>query len=116
MNELLYLIIGWSITSILVNGSIFDPLRIYLIVKRPWLGKLFSCMQCSGFWVGIFLGTLSISGAIYHPLTELFNWHYRDAIWMNVLTLASYGFLISGISVLLNSLIVFFFSFERNSQ
>ena len=116
MKELIYLLIGWSITSILVNGTIFDTLRIYLLVKAPTLHKLFSCMQCSGFWVGIVLGFLSISGIIYNPLLSMVNWAYRDSIFVNSLNILAIGFLISGISVLLNSLVVFFFSFERNSH
>lgn len=112
MEDLFYIIIGWSITSILVNGSIFDPLRIYLLVKKPILHKLFSCMQCSGFWVGIIMGILSVSGLIYHPLGSLFN---IQNPWVgSTFSLVSYGFLNSGISVLVNSLVVFFFSFDRN--
>jgi hypothetical protein len=113
MKDLFYLIIGWSITSILVNGSIFDPLRIYLLVKKPILHKLFSCMQCSGFWVGVVIGLLSVSGLIYHPLDSLFD---IENIWISpAITVIGYGFLNSGISVLINSLVVFFFSFDRNS-
>lgn len=113
MKDLFYLIIGWSITSILVNGSIFDPLRIYLLVKKPILHKLFSCMQCSGFWVGIIIGILSVSGLIYNPLDSLFS--IQNPWLCHIISVVSYGFLNSGISVLVNSLVVFFFSFDRNS-
>lgn len=112
MEDLFYIIIGWSITSILVNGSIFDPLRIYLLVKKPILHKLFSCMQCSGFWVGVIIGILSTSGVIYNPLDALFS---METVWVNsIVAVVSYGFLNSGISVLVNSLVVFFFSFDKN--
>jgi hypothetical protein len=55
MTYVLFLFLGWGITSTVVNGSIFDRIRNYLIVKSPLLGKLFSCIRCLGFWVGTFM-------------------------------------------------------------
>jgi hypothetical protein len=53
--ELGFLFFGWCLTSLLVNGSIFDSTRNYLIVMYPFFGKLFSCIQCTGVWVGILI-------------------------------------------------------------
>lgn len=113
MEDFLYLIIGWSITSILVNGTIFDGLRVYLLIKSPILHKLFSCMQCSGFWVGVVLGIFSNLRLIYHPLGNLFFGGEFFSYYL--LSTLAYGFMVSGISVLLNSLIVFFLSAGKNS-
>jgi len=111
MKDLYFILIAWSITSILVNGTIFDQLRVYLLIKAPVLHKLFSCMQCSGFWVGVILGILATDGIIYNPLGTLFPSHLN--FWVDYpLTTLSYGFLSSGVSVLLNSLVVFFYSFS----
>lgn len=105
METVLFLIIGWSITSILVNGSIFDSLRVYLIVKFPSLSKLMTCMQCSGFWVGFIIGLFSISGLIVNPIGDLIS---QDSKYLSgFLSVLSYSFLNSGISVLLNSLVIF---------
>jgi hypothetical protein len=93
MDCLIYILIGWGITDILVNGSILDGIRNFCLVKIPFLGKLFTCVQCSGFWVGIFLGILSLLNALETPL-----WDFTPAARV----LAS-GFLISGCSVIINS-------------
>ena len=48
-----------GITSIIVDGEIFRTVREYLKKISPnFIGKLLSCYQCSGFWVGIILGSL----------------------------------------------------------
>lgn len=93
MDCLIYILIGWGITDILVNGSILDGIRNFCLVKIPFLGKLFTCVQCSGFWVGIFLGILSLLNTLETPL-----WDFTPAARV----LAS-GFLISGCSVIINS-------------
>ena len=113
MEILIFSLIGWSITSVVVNGSIFDPLRNYLLIKSPFFGKLISCMQCSGFWVGIFLGLLSIFGIIYHPLSSLFILSNAGSKFLMVLT---YGFFISGISVILNAVLVYLLTQSGGQQ
>ena len=111
MKDLYFILIAWSITSILVNGTIFDQLRVYLLIKAPVLHKLFSCMQCSGFWVGVILGDLANAGIIYNPLGFLFPLPLN--FWVDyLLTALAYGFLTSGVSVLFNSLVIFFYSFS----
>ena len=52
-------------TQIIVYGSIFNKIR----PTRGWLGELFSCSMCTGFWVGVFLW-------ITNGLTALFNYDY----------------------------------------
>ena len=101
---LLLIIIGWSITNIIVNGSIFDEIRIYLMVKNQMFSKLLTCMQCSGFWVGIGLGILSALDHIVNPFCNLLN---PGSILYLPLTILAWGFLNSGISVIINSFIVF---------
>ena len=59
MTYILLFLLGWGITSTIVNGSIFNGIRNYLLIKSTLLGKLFSCIRCLGFWVGF---------AIYIPL------------------------------------------------
>ena len=117
MKELiLFFILGWSITSILVNGSIFDSLRIYTQVKVPILSKLLTCMQCSGFWIGFFLGILAIQKIIIDPISLFHIITINSTILLYVLTVVTYGFLNSGISVIINSLIIYFLSGDRNSN
>lgn len=100
----LLIIIGWSITNILVNGSILDGPRIYLMVKSRTLSKLLTCMQCSGFWVGVILGFFSALGFIINPFSEVLN---TQSVLCIPLTLLTWGFWNSGVSVLMNSFVVF---------
>jgi hypothetical protein len=104
-------IIGWSITSILVNGSIFDPLRNYLIVKTPFFAKLMTCVQCSGFWVGAFIGILTSSGILENPFSSII---YIFSEYFYQINLLMWAFWNSGISVLLNSLLIFLLNPNRN--
>lgn len=61
LNLLLFIIIGVSITNLAVNASILDTPREFIINKVEdskyfaWVGKLITCMMCSGFWVGFLL-------------------------------------------------------------
>ena len=93
MDCLIYILIGWGITDILVNGSILDGIRNFFLVKVPFLGKLFTCIQCSGFWVGILLGVLSTLNFLETPLWD----------FIPVARVFASGFLISGCSVIINS-------------
>lgn len=101
---LLISFLGWSITNTLVNGSIFDPLRTYLQVMNPALAKLLTCMQCSGFWVGIGLGFLISADQIVNPLSVLLH---NKLFFSELLMVAFCGFWISGISVVFNSILIY---------
>tara|TARA_B100000963_G_C22563256_1_gene642457 strand:+ start:934 stop:1230 length:297 start_codon:yes stop_codon:yes gene_type:complete len=54
-----------GMTQILVFGKIFNFIR----PTTGWLGDLFRCPMCTGFWTGIFLWAIS-------PTTELFTFDY----------------------------------------
>jgi hypothetical protein len=100
MNFLIYILIGWGITDILVNGSIFNGIRNYFLVKSPAIGKLFSCIQCSGFWVGILMGILFYLDLIFSPFDK--SYFLFDILIS--------GSLISGSCVIINSIIFSLYS------
>jgi len=54
MNLLLFILICYGMTMILVYGSIFNLIR----PKEGFFGKLFKCTMCTGFWVGIIVNLL----------------------------------------------------------
>jgi hypothetical protein len=46
-----------GMTLIIVRAAIFHRLRDWLLRIRPNdIGYLFTCVQCMGFWVGLFGG------------------------------------------------------------
>ena len=102
MDFLIYILIGWGITDFLVNGSILDKIRTYFLVKAPMLAKLFSCIRCSGFWVGVLMGTI--------PLLDFGPSLLREYGKFWGLQIVASGFLISGSAVIINSLLFFFYS------
>lgn len=109
MELLIYLLIGWGITDFLVNGSILDGIRIYLLVKYPTFGKLLSCIRCSGFWVGVLMGLISIKtmGGSIVPVEEIPTFQVIGS-----------GFLISGSSIIINALMIFLLTrnLKNNNQ
>jgi hypothetical protein len=61
----IWIIMAYGMSSIIVWGSIFEPIREFFNKKIPFLYKLVSCMLCTSTWVGfimsIFLGGLTLS-------------------------------------------------------
>ena len=93
---LIFLFIGWSITSIIVNGKIFSSLRNYFLVKNPFIGNLLSCIQCTSVWVGALMFSLLLAFNQIQGVSE----HQ----WVNYLV---YPFLQSGSAVILESFVIF---------
>jgi hypothetical protein len=61
MNILMFELLAYGITNILVFGSIFKEWRAFWDRTSPnFFGKLFTCPLCLSTWVGAFLSTLFI--------------------------------------------------------
>lgn len=103
MQLILILFIGWCWTTIIVNGAIFDQPRRYFLVKMPFIGKLLSCVQCTGFWVGLVI----FSPLLYQDFPEFNIYPVR---WANYLI---YPALQSGSSVILESFIIWLVKREK---
>jgi hypothetical protein len=90
------LFFGWCLTSLLVNGSIFDPIKNYFAVTQPFIFKLLSCIQCTGVWVGalIFYPLLLIDPEIFGS----FPWLWVDFIFYPVIQ--------SGVAVIIESFVI----------
>ena len=65
MAFLLFLLAGIGITNIIVNATILDNPRDFVINQSRFLGKLITCMMCTGFWVGFILGIHAELNPIY---------------------------------------------------
>ena len=56
MGILIFILVSYGISNIVVHGSIFNGLRDFLNEKSPnFFGTLFSCMICFPTWVGFIL-------------------------------------------------------------
>lgn len=62
MDLLFFVLACFGMTQIIVYGKIFAKVR----PTTGWLGDLFSCTMCTGFWVGLIMYVFS-----FH--TSLFN-------------------------------------------
>jgi hypothetical protein len=60
---LFWVLAAYGMTSILVWGSIFEPMRIFIKKHSKFFGDLIECTLCTSTWVGFFmslvLGSLS---------------------------------------------------------
>lgn len=56
MNTLLFILLSYGITNILLFGSIFSGWRNFWLKHSPtFFGKLFTCPMCLSTWVGFIL-------------------------------------------------------------
>ena len=65
MNFLLFILATIGMSHIVVDSSLFAPVREWLGKKIPFIGKIMDCYQCSGTWCGFVMGALLIS---YDPI------------------------------------------------
>ncbi len=48
-----------GITFLITYSVIFEPLRIFVDKRSDFLGELFSCPMCAGFWTGLVVSLIS---------------------------------------------------------
>lgn len=95
---IIMLLFGFSVTTTVVNGSIFDNLRNWALVKLPFIGKLLTCIMCFGFWIGVLIFyPLNFMGFL-EPIGEM-------PMWFNYIF---YPFIQSSTGMVLESVIIFF--------
>lgn len=80
-NLLLFIMTSVGITNIIVNGSIFEPIRQFIENKSSFLGDMLQCPMCTGFWVGMAASFwFSIPVLIAAALTSLFSHVFNSVI------------------------------------
>lgn len=107
MIYILFFFLGWGITSTVINGSIFDPIRNYLIVKYPIIGKLFSCVRCLGFWVGAIIFIPLVHFGIIPPIFPMEVPYIISILSMPILQ--------SNFGVVMESFLIFLVKGTRNN-
>lgn len=100
MELLLIILVGYSISNIIVFGSIFEGLRETAEVYSPnFFGKLFNCMMCTPWWVGFFLSLgFHLSG-----LTQ-FSPFYHYGLHVPIVSVFLDACLISGTTWLIHTI------------
>ncbi len=89
MNLFQFLLLGvccGTISYTLTKGSIFGPLREWMIMRSLWFGKLFTCPYCMSHWAA--LGAM----LVYHPRMIVSNFLTADYL--------ATGFALTGLSAL----------------
>lgn len=85
----IWVLIAYGMTSIIVWGSIFEPMRTFfcelskkdnLLVRSfgSFFKGLTTCMLCTGTWVGFFLGEFFFTPSLYffHFNPMEIHWFY----------------------------------------
>ena len=64
---LIWVLIAYGLTSILVWGSIFEKVRMWIKSKSTFFGDLISCTLCTSTWVGFFMSFVlgSITSSVF---------------------------------------------------
>jgi hypothetical protein len=103
MNTLLFILIAYGFSNIVVYGSIFSGLRNFSNNFSPnFFGKLFSCMMCLPTWIGFLLSVTFFSPTLHYGINdfEVFN---LFVIPKGVLSIFFDGVLASGTTWLLHT-------------
>ena len=88
MKLLLILIISMSITNIVTQEYIFEPIRnlwCKIFSKHEKIQYLITCPICSGFWIGLFCGLLFFFGQWLNVAFMAFGTSFAMKIVDNVL-------------------------------
>jgi hypothetical protein len=74
MNTLLFILITYGFSNIVVYGSIFNGFREFWKNVNPnFFGTLFSCMVCFPTWAGFFMSLTFFSGILVSGTTWLLH-------------------------------------------
>jgi hypothetical protein len=62
-----WVLVVYGATLIVTGSIIMRPLRALAARWSPWLGKLFECPMCFGFWAGVGAHLLGAGPAVHWP-------------------------------------------------
>lgn len=69
---IIFLLVCYGATNIMVFGSIFDRWRTFWLKVSPnWFGKLFTCPMCLSTWWGFIISYIFILCGVQTPLTSI---------------------------------------------
>jgi hypothetical protein len=71
MQFIIFILLAYGITNIIVFGSIFKEFRDFFEKNNPnFFGMLFTCPLCLSTWVGFFLSSVFIYFNLYTPMSS----------------------------------------------
>ena len=73
---IIFILVSYGITNILIYGSIFEKWRDFIGASREEpknLGKLFSCFMCLSFWVGVLVSLIMFSPTLTYGMFDKVN-------------------------------------------
>ena len=83
---LLFAVATIGLTHIIVDSSIFEPVRSWLKEKLPpKVYSVFECYQCAGTWCGFLMGCFLISHNIFVVLACGFAGSFLSVLGANYL-------------------------------
>lgn len=64
---LIWVLIAYGMTSIIVWGSIFEKVRLWITSKSTFFGDLIGCTLCTSTWVGFFMSFVlgSVTSSVF---------------------------------------------------
>jgi len=101
---ILWSIIAYGMTSIIVWGTIIETPREWIKNHIKFLGKLISCVLCTATWIGFIL-SISLGGLT----NQFFDIHWIPTIFFD-------GMFTAGIVWAINSFVEFFEESRINSN
>jgi len=107
MELLIFILITFGITNILIDSYIFIFLRNFANKYSPkFFGELLSCPMCTGFWIGIFVGLTGYDTLFFEDILP-HNWIIKYPLtWLFL------GAIGSGTSYLIYNIVDYFITDE----
>ncbi len=80
MELLIWILVAYGMSQILVYGSIFNNPREWISRHSKFMGDLLECMMCTSTWVGFFLSVV-----FYSPTESLISYPYTNIFFDGIL-------------------------------
>ena len=84
MELLIWILVAYGMSQILVYGSIFNNPRDWISRHSKFMGDLLECMMCTSTWVGFFLSLV-----FYSPTESLISYPYTNIFFDGILASGS---------------------------
>lgn len=77
---IMWITFSYGITAILVDASIFEGVRNWLLKVSTFLGKMIHCRLCTSVWVCFTLSLLVWSPSLFIFISEIVNFKLLESL------------------------------------